>query len=134
MTAALTTTARFLTWLRSLPHSRIVTGQTDEMEFLPAAIEIVETPPLPAGRIIAGTIILFFASALLWACLGSVDIIATAPGKIVPTGRTKVIQPLESGVVHAIHVQDGQKVNIEPYVDPDAPPPAQSNQAPAPAQ
>jgi len=110
MTAALTTTARFLTWLRSLPHSRIVTGQTDEMEFLPAAIEIVETPPLPAGRIIAGTIILFFASALLWACLGSVDIIATAPGKIVPTGRTKVIQPLESGVVHAIHVQDGQKV------------------------
>jgi hemolysin D len=107
--AALTRT-RFLAWLRSLPHSRIVTGQTDEMDFLPAAIEIVETPPLPAGRMIAGTIILFFAIALLWACLGSVDIIATAPGKIVPTGRTKVIQPLESGVVRAIHVQDGQKV------------------------
>jgi hemolysin D len=53
---------------------------------------------------------LFFAIALLWACIGSVDIIATAQGKIVPTGRTKVIQPLESGVVHAIHVQDGQKV------------------------
>ena len=53
---------------------------------------------------------LFFAVALLWACIGSVDIIATASGKIIPTGRTKVIQPLESGVVHAIHVQDGQKV------------------------
>lgn len=53
---------------------------------------------------------LFFAVALLWACIGTVDIIATAPGKIVPTGRTKVIQPLESGVVHAIHVQDGQQV------------------------
>jgi hemolysin D len=104
------TKARVLTWLRSLPHSRIVTGQTDEMEFLPAAIEIIETPPLPAGRIIAGCISLFFAIAILWACLGSVDIIATASGKIVPTGRTKVIQPLESGVVHAIHVQDGQKV------------------------
>src|ERR1700728_2336369 len=97
-------------WLRSLPDLRIVTGQTDEMEFLPAAIEIVETPPRPAGRIIAGCIGLFFAIALLWACLGSVDIIATAPGKIVPTGRTKTIQPLESGVVHAIHVQDGQRV------------------------
>jgi hemolysin D len=101
---------RFAAWLRSLPHSRIVTGQTDEMEFLPAAIEIIETPPRPAGRIIAGITMLFFAVALLWACLGSVDIIATAPGKIVPTGRTKVIQPLESGVVHVIHVQDGQKV------------------------
>lgn len=89
---------------------RIFTGHTDETEFLPAAIEIVETPPRPAGRLIAGCIIAFFALALLWACIGSVDIIATAQGKIIPTGRTKVIQPLESGVVHAIHVQDGQKV------------------------
>jgi hypothetical protein len=40
-----------LSRLRILPYSRIVTGQTDEMEFLPAAIEIVETPPRPAGRI-----------------------------------------------------------------------------------
>jgi hemolysin D len=96
--------------LLSLPQLRLVTGQTDETEFLPAALEIIETPPLPAGRIIAGTIISFFAIALLWSCIGTVDIIATAPGKIVPTGRTKVIQPMESGVVHAIHVQDGQKV------------------------
>jgi hemolysin D len=94
----------------ALPQLRLVTGQTDETEFLPAALEIIETPPLPAGRIIAGTIIAFFAIALLWACIGTVDIIATAPGKIVPTGRTKIIQPLESGVVHAIHVQDGEKV------------------------
>ena len=42
--------------------------------------------------------------------LGSVDILATAQGKIVPTGRTKVIQPFETGVVRAIHVQDGQTV------------------------
>jgi hemolysin D len=99
-----------LAWLRSLPRSYLLTGQTIESEFLPAALEIVETPPRPAGRIIAFCLMLFFAIALLWACIGSVDIIATAPGKIIPTGRTKVIQPLESGVVHAIHVQDGKKV------------------------
>src|SRR5580704_1081175 len=99
-----------LAWLRALPEARLLTGQTDETEFLPAALEIVETPPKPAGRIIAFCIMLFLAIALLWACLGSVDIIATAPGKIIPTGRTKIIQPLESGVVHAIHVQDGQRV------------------------
>lgn len=101
----------FLPWLRSSPHARILTGQTDEMEFLPAALEIMETPPRPAGRIIAAGLILFFVIALLWACIGSVDVIATASGKIIPTGRTKVIQPLESGVVHAIHVQDGQTVH-----------------------
>jgi hemolysin D len=84
--------------------------QRYETDFLPAALEIMETPPPPAARAIALTIIAFFLVALLWSCLGHVDIIATAPGKIVPTGRTKVIQPLEAGVVRAIHVRDGQKV------------------------
>ena len=42
--------------------------------------------------------------------MGSVDIVATAPGKIIPSGRTKVIQPFETGVVRAIHVRDGQTV------------------------
>jgi hemolysin D len=80
-------------------------------EFLPAALEIVETPASPAGRTIAGTIILFFAIAIGWSIIGHVDIIATAQGKIVPTGRTKTIQPLEAGVVALINVQDGDKVH-----------------------
>ena len=42
--------------------------------------------------------------------LGKIDIVASAPGKIVPSGRTKVIQPFETGVVRAIHVRDGQRV------------------------
>lgn len=79
-------------------------------QFLPAALEILETPASPVGRAIGGTIILFFAVAVAWATLGHVDIIATAQGKIVPTGRTKTIQPLETGVVSAIHVQDGDHV------------------------
>lgn len=81
-----------------------------ETEFLPASLEIVETPPSPASRLIAAALIAFFAIALLWAGFGKIDIIATASGKIVPTGRTKLIQPFETGVVRAIHVQDGQAV------------------------
>ena len=42
--------------------------------------------------------------------MGHVDIVASATGKIVPSGRTKIIQPFETGVVRAIHVQDGQAV------------------------
>jgi hemolysin D len=79
-------------------------------QFLPAALEILETPASPIGRAIGALIILFFAIAILWATFGHVDIIATASGKIVPTGRTKTIQPLETGIVAAIHVQDGDKV------------------------
>ena len=82
-----------------------------ELAFLPAALEIVETPPSPIGRAIGLTIIALFCLGLAWASLGEVDIIASAPGKIIPSGRTKVIQPFETGVVRAIHVRDGQSVH-----------------------
>src|SRR5258706_14629163 len=81
-----------------------------ETAFLPAALEVVETPPSPIGRAIGATIIAFFCVAIGWAVWGSVDIVATAPGKIIPTGRTKVIQPFETGVVRDIHVREGQSV------------------------
>src|SRR5919197_4753487 len=82
----------------------------DELAFLPAALEIVEGPPSPIGRAIAVTIITVFSIALAWACIGTVDIVAVAPGKNIPSGRTKTIQPFETGVVRAIHVRDGQAV------------------------
>ncbi|PKU21372.1 HlyD family type I secretion periplasmic adaptor subunit [Telmatospirillum siberiense] len=81
-----------------------------EREFLPAALEIVETPPSPLGRTIMLTIVALVGSALLWSIFGRVDIIATAQGRIVPSGRVKTIQPFEIGVVKAIHVKDGQQV------------------------
>ena len=59
---------------------------------------------------IAYTIMALFSLAIAWACLGKVDIVASAQGKIIPSGRTKVIQPFETGVVRAIHVHDGQIV------------------------
>jgi len=82
----------------------------EDLAFLPAALEIVETPPSPVGRAVAYVLMALFAVATLWSCLGHVDIIASAKGKIIPSGRTKVIQPFESGVVRAIHVHDGQSV------------------------
>jgi len=82
----------------------------DELAFLPAALEIVETPPSPVGRAIVYTVVAVFAAALAWASVGTVDIVAIAPGKIIPSGRTKTIQPFETGVVRAIAVRDGQSV------------------------
>src|SRR5262249_174097 len=82
----------------------------EELAFLPAALEIVETPASPRGRATGLIIIALCAAALAWARIGKVDIIASAQGKIVPSGRTKVIQPFETGVVRAIHVRDGQAV------------------------
>ena len=63
----------------------------EELAFLPAALEIVETPPSPIGRAIGVTLIAVFVLALAWASLGHVDIVATASGKIIPSGHSKVI-------------------------------------------
>jgi len=82
----------------------------DELAFLPAALEIVETPPSPVGRAISLSIAAVLAASLAWACIGTVDIVAIAPGRLIPSGRTKTIQPLEAGVVRAIYVLDGQTV------------------------
>lgn len=84
--------------------------RTDEIAFLPAALEIVEAPPSPIGRALSLTLMAAFAAALAWASLGEVDIVASAQGRIVPSGRTKTVQPLEIGVVRAIRVQDGEAV------------------------
>src|SRR5713101_2945681 len=82
----------------------------DGLAFLPAALEIVETPPSPIGRAISLTLIAAFCLAVAWATFGKVDMVSSAQGKIVSSGRTKVVQPFEIGVVRAIHVRDGQSV------------------------
>src|SRR6267154_1289521 len=65
----------------------------DELAFLPAALEIVETPPSPIGRAVAFTIIAVFIVALTWACVGTVDIVAVAQGKIIPTVHARGAPP-----------------------------------------
>ena len=84
--------------------------RAEELAFLPAALEIVESPPSPIGRAIGMTVIALFGVALAWSALGTIDIVASATGKVVSGGRSKVIQPFETAVVRAIHVQDGQTV------------------------
>ena len=82
-----------------------------ELEFLPAALEIQETPPSPIGRTISISIAVLFTIGVIWACVGKIDIVAVAHGKIVSSDRTKLIQPQEIGTVRVIHVKEGQAVN-----------------------
>ena len=91
------------------PPRRIRLSRGDH-EFLPAALEILETPlsPVRSGMIL--TICAFVVVALIWSWFGRVDIIATAQGKIQPVGRTKTVQPLETGKVASIAVENGARV------------------------
>ena len=80
-------------------------------EFLPAALEIMEKPPSPGWRWLMLSLAGLFTIGLIWSFAGKVDVIATATGKVVPSGNVKVIQPIEIGYVRAIHVRNGQHVN-----------------------
>jgi hemolysin D len=90
------------------PLGSIPSGRSTE--FLPAVLEIQLAPPSPIGRAILWTILAVFITGVLWATFGWIDIVATAQGKIIPSGYSKVIQPYEAGVITAIHVQNGQLV------------------------
>lgn len=86
--------------------------RTHEAQFLPAALALRDTPVHPAPRVALWLIMAFALIALLWAIFGRIDVVATAVGKIIPNDRTKVIQPMETSVVKAIHVRDGQMVQL----------------------
>lgn len=81
-----------------------------QYEFLPAAEEIIESPPSPYGRIVLWLITALLAIAIMWSYFGKLDIIAPATGRIVPEGSIKTIQPASTGVVTEIKISEGQKV------------------------
>jgi hemolysin D len=85
--------------------------RTSDHEFLPAALEILETPPSPVRIGLLAVICAFAATALAWSYFGRLDIIATAQGKLQPTGRVKIIQPLDTGKVLASFVENGKHVS-----------------------
>ncbi len=79
-------------------------------EFLPAALEIMEKPPSPGLRWLLLSVCGLFTIALAWSFIGKVDVVATASGKVIPSGNVKIIQPIEIGYVRKIHVKNGQHV------------------------
>lgn len=94
--------------------------QMTETAFLPAALEVLETPPNPVGRTILWVMMGFIIIALVWASLGKVDEVAVAPGKLIPRGEVKLIQAADYGVVRSIHIVDGQFVRKgQPLVELD---------------
>jgi len=96
----------------SMPLPGQMTRDLDprDREFLPAALELVETPPSPVSIAAIYLICALVVSALTWSYFGKLDIHAVAQGRIQPSGRSKVIQPLEPGKIVVIRVENGSKV------------------------
>ena len=93
---------------KELPRGRALTKE--ELQFLPAALEIIETPPSPVGRALIWLLISLFVIALTWATVGKIDEVAVAAGKVVPSGYTKTVQAEDKGIVSKISVRNGSHV------------------------
>jgi hemolysin D len=100
------------------PIASPATGQTQpaarraraDHEFLPAALEILETPASPVRLALILVIASLWVAGVAWAIWGQIDIVAVAAGKVQPTGRVKLIEPLVTGKVVAIPVENGRQV------------------------
>src|SRR4051812_5845238 len=82
---------------RHAPETRARTSL--ERQFLPAALEILETPAPALPRAVMWVIVSAAAFVVLWATFGKIEVIAVAPGKIIAADKTKIIQPAETAIV-----------------------------------
>lgn len=89
--------------------------RTDQ-DFLPAALEIMEKPPSPGLRCLMLSLCGLFVVALAWSIIGKVDIVAVASGRVVASGSSKQIQPIETAMVRAIYVRNGQRVRAGQFL------------------
>lgn len=91
-----------------------------DYEFMPATLEVLDRPPAPFARAMLVFIVVFAAAAIGWASFARMDIVVNGMGVVIPRGKVKIVQPLEPGIVTAIHVRDGQMVKAgEPLISMD---------------
>lgn len=81
-----------------------------EPEFLPAALEVIERPVSPTGRLTAWVLLAGLAATGAWLTFGKVDIVASAEGQIMPSDNVKLVQAANTGIVRHIYVRDGDTV------------------------
>jgi hemolysin D len=84
--------------------------ETREVDFLPAALEVAERPVSPTARVVTWVLLVGLVLTVAWTVFGRVDVVASAPGSLIPTGNVKLVQSPGAGVVRAIYVRNGDFV------------------------
>jgi hemolysin D len=94
--------------------------RSQEPDFLPAALSVVETPVSPTARIATRLLLLALALTMTWLVFGKVDIVTSAKGRILPVDDVKLVQAATPGIVRHVWVHEGDTVRRgEPLVDLD---------------
>lgn len=97
-------------WRQETLRRADLKGAALETQFLPAALEVIETPPPPMGRAIVWLVICASVGAVAWSFLSHIETVAVAEGRLVPAGRLRSVDAAETGVVREIAVREGEHV------------------------
>jgi len=79
-------------------------------EFQSDALEIERRKPPILARMTLYGIVLAIAAAVWWASVSRIDEIVVAPGRLVTSEPVMVVQPLETSIIRAISVRQGDVV------------------------
>ena len=90
--------------------TRLRRMQADQRDFAPGILRLQEAPPSPLPRLILWSLLALVAITLVWSAFGRLDIIAVAPGRIVPQSYLQIVQPAESGIVKELLIREGDVV------------------------
>ncbi|MCE2438268.1 MAG: HlyD family efflux transporter periplasmic adaptor subunit [Candidatus Latescibacteria bacterium] len=63
------------------------------------------------GRALLYIVLLFVGIALIWAWWGKVDVVASAPFRLVPLGKVKTLQARRGGEIQHIGVSEGDRID-----------------------
>lgn len=79
-------------------------------DFLPAVLEVQETPPSPLGRLIMWVVMMLLLIAMGWAAYSEVDIVAVTRGKLAVTRLSRPVHTAVTADIEAVLVQEGERV------------------------
>lgn len=79
-------------------------------EFQSDAVELEERVPPRIARLTLYGITALIAAAIAWASLSEIDEVVVAPGKLITTKPTIVVQPIETSIVRTVDVAQGDTV------------------------
>ena len=80
------------------------------LEFESPTAALLEAPVKPAARSVLWSVVSAVIASTAIAALFPMDMVVTGSGRVVSLQATNVVQPLETAIVRAINVREGQTV------------------------
>jgi HlyD family secretion protein len=96
--------------LRAWKEKTSMTKLPAHADFLPEILALQEEPPSPLPRFVLWTVLALIGALSVWACVGKLDVVAVAEGRLVPKSQLRIVQPAEGGVMRELLVKEGERV------------------------